>query len=113
MVRAGQEYPDDRPHTLERLHCSLQVYPNKCLRPRMWREPAPGCCVAIHVRAGALIIRIFLNIVAEGISDRPSCFSAMDKAEMDNAQSVVEEVYPGHVLCDFRFFFFFFYKAQI
>lgn len=52
----------------------------------------------IHVRSGTLIFRLCLHEDNNSFLDHPSCFAAMDKTEAHHPKSVIEEVYPGHVL---------------
>lgn len=94
----GQDGPPDRPHTVERLHFSLQMYPATFLRPHYWREMVPGCSVAIHVRNGMLLLRIFVPPDMGLVDDRQSYFTMSDMQEEGGTDCVVAELYVGDMM---------------
>ncbi len=94
----GDDWPPTRPHTVERLHCSMQCYSPMVLRPYHWREMSPGCSVAIHVRTGMIILRIFFPLPSELILDRKAYMQEFDEMEKTELTCRVVELLPGEMM---------------
>ncbi|KJA23648.1 hypothetical protein HYPSUDRAFT_201093 [Hypholoma sublateritium FD-334 SS-4] len=92
------DWPPTRTHTVERLHASVQFYSSTLLRPRHWRELAPGCSVAIQVRAGIVVLRVFFPPPVELVKDRASHSCAFDEMEESKLTSRVIELLPGETI---------------
>ena len=95
---AGLDNPVDRPHLVESLHASLQYYPPKYFRPSSLREIVPGACVAVHVQAGRLALRIFRLPAPELIKSRVEYFMAAQRSENDKALRKVVNLGPGEMM---------------
>lgn len=83
------------------MHASLQCYPSTFLRPHHWREMVPGTSVAIHVRAGLLILRIFCPPNPELMNDRHDYFMACDEVERNKSTCLIVELVPGQLMSVF------------
>lgn len=88
----------DRPHLVDRMHASVQCYPAMYLRPYHWREMVPGTSVAVHVRSGVLILRLFFPPDHERINDRAEYFAQHDAMERDRSTCSIVEVLPGELM---------------
>jgi hypothetical protein len=100
----GDDAPSERPRALERMHASLQCYPSTFLRPHHWREMVPGTCVAIHVRSGLLILRLFFPPNSEDINDRHDYFTQSEETERTQSTCSVMEVMCGELVYVFILF---------
>lgn len=88
----------DRAHEADLMHSSVQFYPATFLRPYHWRESAPGHSVAIRVRAGHLVLRLFLHPAPDSVHNREDYFSSCDEREADKSGCVVTEVAVGQMM---------------
>ena len=95
---SGLDNPVDRPHLVESLHLSLQYYPPKYFSPGHLREMVPGTCVAIHVHAGQLALRVFRLPAAELIKSRVEYFMAANRSENDTMLRAVVHLDPGEMM---------------
>jgi len=94
----GEDSPPDRSHTLERMHASLQCYPSTFLRPHHWREMVPGTSVAIHVRSGLLILRLFFPPNPDRMNDRHDYFTECEEMERTKSTCSVVEILRGELM---------------